>query len=415
MIIRDLSVVREIDMSGEPRRNEFCLGDISELMPSLREKYKGQVSLVYLDPPFRTGERFFSHVRVGEAEWRSGKGETSLTAYNDDMPAADYMQLMRDVLIGAREMLTDSGMLFLHIDWRMHPYLRLLGDEIFGSERFLNEIIWAYRSGGRSKKYFPRKHDVILMYSKTRDYDFHIADVAEVVPGGRDNNMKREIDADGRSYRTIRSNGRVYTYYDDEPVAPGDVWTDVSHLQQKDPQRTGYDTQKPLKLLERIIKCASREGDIVADFFVGSGTTAEAAHTLNRRFVVADKSPLALQTTRRRLKGAGCTYNVSGFEGEPYAFAEASDMGMAQKSVSLLEFTLEEGLWERDLQGLDAVDSWAAGYIRNGEFIACDSEIRSRKTPSLKGHLCVPLFEGDLAVRVSDILGRDFYYRIECR
>ncbi len=415
MTERDVSVVREVHMPFDSLCNEFYLGDISELLPDLREKYAEQVSLIYIDPPFRTGERFVSRVRVGEAEWRSGKGETDITAYTDDMPAADYMRLMRDALSGARDMLSNTGMLFLHIDWRMHPYMRLLGDEIFGSDRFLNEIIWAYRSGGRSKKYFSRKHDVILMYSKTRDYDFHISDVAEVVPGGRDNNMKRDIDSDGRSFRTIRSNGRVYTYYDDEPVAPGDVWTDVSHLQQKDPQRTGYDTQKPLKLLERIIKCASRKGDIVADFFVGSGTTAEAAHMLGRRFVVSDKSPLSLQTTRRRLKGTGCVYNVSPFEGEPRATVEARDMGMAQKVVELTGFALEEGLWERELAMLDAVDSWAAGYIRNGEFILCGSEVRSRKTPSLTGRLCVPLYEGDLAVRVSDILGRDFYYRVEKR
>ena len=131
---------------------------------------------------------------------------------------------------------------------------------MFGAEQFLNEIIWAYESGGRSKKTFSRKHDTVLMYAKTKKYRFDITRVPLDRQSKRRNHMARGIDENGRLYSYIRSNGKEYRYYDDEPVYPGDVWTDISHLQQRDPERTGYATQKPLKLLERLLRPVTNRG-----------------------------------------------------------------------------------------------------------------------------------------------------------
>ena len=122
--------------------------------------------------------------------------------------------------------------------------------------------------------------------------------------------MKRQVDEHGRAYRTIRSGGKTYTYYDDDPVYPGDEWTDVSHLQQKDPQRTGYDTQKPLALLNRIILCCTKENDLVADLFCGSGTTAVAAAQAGRRYLMLDSDERAHAVTRKRLLGTALTISV---------------------------------------------------------------------------------------------------------
>ena len=233
----------------------------------------GDVSLIYMDPPFRTGKQFERKARRGAADWEKGKHSISLPAYSDKLDREEYLSLLRRVLLCAKELLTEDGLIFIHVDYREHAHVRLLSDEIFGEDNFINEIIWAYESGGRSKNFFSRKHDIILLYAKSDQYDLHLDDVAELLAGDKKNHMARGIDEDGRTYRYIRSGGKTYRYYDDETVPPSDVWTDISHLQQKDPQRTGYATQKPLKLMERIVKCASRKGDTVL-LTVSSGPAA---------------------------------------------------------------------------------------------------------------------------------------------
>lgn len=413
MIQKIDTITREIHRAGEIAPScEYYVADAARLSGELRERLEGKVQLVYLDPPFQTGKSFQARVRVGAKEWKSGSGSLILPAYDDCLTREEYLKLMRTVLENAHALLRSDGLIFVHIDWRMHPYLRLMMDEIFGESNFLNEIIWTYHSGGNARRYFPRKHDVILMYAKTQSYDFHIEDVAEPAPGGRENHMKKHVDADGRVYRSIRSGGHVYTYYDDDPIVPDDVWTDVSHLQQKDPQRTGYDTQKPLRLLERIVKCASRPGDIVMDLFSGSGTTLEAAFRNGRRFIGGDLSPLALQLARRRTDGAACEYRREPCLGNPLCEIRSAG-GVAYTRVTLEAFLLEDGVLDRALNGLDAVDSWAAGYERAGVFHAYECEFRERHHPAISGVLDVPVFEGRLMARVSDVTGRDFFYRLE--
>ena len=390
-------------------QNEFHLGDAANVAGRLRESYEGKVNLVYLDPPFLTGKTFEARVRVGAKEWKSGRGSLTLSAYHDSLPREAYLDNMRAVLVNARALMASYALIFVHIDWRMHPYLRLLMDEIFGESNFRNEIIWAYQSGGSARRYFPRKHDVILMYSKTKDYDFHIQDVAEVVPGGRENHMKRHVDADGRVYRSIRSGGRVYTYYDDDPVVPGDVWTDVNHLQQKDPQRTGYDTQKPLKLLERIVRSSSRPGGLVMDLFVGSGTTADAAVKNGRRFLAADVNPLSMQLVRRRTDGAATLYAHEPFDGAPEIRARA-ESGIGFTAVRLEGFSSDDPTLP---EGMDAVDCWAAGYERDGVFYSYAEEARSREKPAPAFELAVPMYDGRLMLRVTDVKGRDYCGYVE--
>lgn len=412
MTERAYEVAQEFSRAQDsPSGNEFYLGDASAIAKSLNESYAGKVSLIYLDPPFQTGKRFDVRVRVGEGEWKTGRGSLVLEGYNDDLPRNEYLDMMRNVLTSAKSLLKSDGLIFVHIDYRMHPYLRILMDEIFGEFNFINEIIWSYHTGGCARRHFPRKHDVILLYSKTKDYSLHLKDVAEPNPDGRVNHMKKHVDADGRIYRSIRSGGRTYTYYDDDPVIPGDVWSDMSHLQQKDPQRTGYDTQKPLKLLERIVKCASRPGDIVMDLFAGSGTTLEAAHINGRKFIGADLNPLSMQTVHRRLNGAECLYRFMPFQGEPEAAARA-ERGVAFTRVTLKSFEIEPGFSDREFPGLDGVDSWAVGYMKNGLFHSFEREIRSHAKPRLTGVIEIPVYEGDLMMRVADVFGRYFFYHI---
>ena len=248
----------------------------------MRLKQEGiRVQLCCIDPPYRSGRNF--------------------GAYDDRTDAQDYYAMMRQVLQGIYEVLDDAGSIFVHIDERTHAHLRLILDELFGEENFRNEIIWAYRSGGRATGHFSRKHDVILYYVKSDKAYFDPMQDAQPRRDVRANHMKKGVDEEGRSYRTITSHGKEYRYYDDDLVPPSDVWDDIEHLQQKDPERTGYPTQKPQRLLERIIKCASREGDVVLDAFAGSGTTLAAARALGRGFVGMDESTQAAQTVKQRL------------------------------------------------------------------------------------------------------------------
>ena len=273
----------------------FFLARSEKQLPELIQTYGGKVQLIYLDPPFGTGDSFQRKEDI--------KGADNVPLFRDDMPEAEYLKWMRTILIGCHALLSPSGSLYLHIDWRMSAKLRLMLDDIFGQDNFMDEIIWAYRSGGRATRFFPRKHDTILFYRKSRRVYFNIAAVG--TPRGPEprNHMKQFVDQDGRVGFSIRTRGKVYTYYEDDLIYPTDVWTDIEHLQQKDRERLGYATQKPEALLERIILASSREGDLVCDLFSGSGTTAAVAAKAGRRFLAVDASPLALITMRKRLLG----------------------------------------------------------------------------------------------------------------
>ena len=406
MALTRVSVEKE-HVAGKGPKGTLYLGDVVEMLPKLVEKYAGTVKTLYLDPPFLTGKKFEMRGHVGEKEWKTGGSSLTVTAYHDLADREAYMKMMRVVLTESRKLLRDDGMVFLHIDYRMHAHLRILMDEIYGEDNLLNELIWMYQSGGRSTKHFSRKHDIILFYRKTKNYDFDITSVGVPRTETRHNHMRRHVDADGRVYRSIKSGGKIYTYYDDEPVPPGDVWDDVSHLQQKDPQRTGYDTQKPLRLLERIILCSAREGELVCDLFSGSGTTLAAAAGLNRDYLGVDKSRVALNTTRRRLLDTQLDVVACECEGDPDVQATLRN-GIAFYEVELTGYDPVYG--EVEFAGLDAVDNWSVGYLRDGVFVAESHALRTRRKPALPQRLELPVYEGEPAIRITDVYGRDFYY-----
>ena len=276
----------------------FFLARSEKQLPELIKAYGGKVQLIYLDPPFGTGDTF------------QRKEDKDIPLFRDDMPEGEYLKWIRTILTGCHALLSPSGSLYLHIDWRMSAKLRLMLDDIFGPDNFMDEIIWSYKSGGRATRFFPRKHDTILFYRKSRRVYFNIAAVG--TPRGPEprNHMKQFVDQDGRVGFSIRTRGKVYTYYEDDLIYPTDVWTDIEHLQQKDRERLGYATQKPEALLERIILASSRPGDLVCDLFSGSGTTAAVAVKHDRRFLAVDSSPLALITLRKRLLSAASSFTL---------------------------------------------------------------------------------------------------------
>jgi len=269
--------------------NRLIVGDRVDVLPALLHEFANRVDLIYIDPPFMTGRNFASY----SDRW------------GNDLDVS--LQWLYEAFIVLRRLLANDGSLYVHLDWRTTHYARVILDEVFGlapnaeGPGFKNEIIWHYQSGGRSRRSYARKHDTLLLYSKSSTYCFHGERIAERRGSQRRNHMRKQVADDGRVQWTIRSAGKLYTYGEEKVMTPSDVWSDISHLQQRDPERNGYATQKPAALLERIIMASSEENDLVLDCFCGSGVTPVVAGQLGRRWIACDQSPEAIRLTRERL------------------------------------------------------------------------------------------------------------------
>ena len=276
--------------------NRLILGERREVLAALLEEFAGRVDLIYSDPPFMTGRDFLS---------ASGTQLAYSDKWNNDLDT--YLLWLYETFTLHHRLLAESGSLYVHLDWRAVHYAKVMLDEIFGfspdgtGPGFKSEIIWHYQSGGRAQRWYARKHDPILFYTKSAHYCFHPERIGERRGTQKRNHMRKVQEAGGRVTWTIRSAGRLYTYDEDSLMTPADVWHDISHLHQKDPERNGYATQKPEALLQRILLASSETDDLVLDCFCGSGVAPVIAEQLGRRWVAADMSSLAIQLTRERL------------------------------------------------------------------------------------------------------------------
>jgi adenine-specific DNA-methyltransferase len=274
--------------------NRLIQGERASVLTALLAEFAGCVDLAYIDPPFMTGRNFMSGSTLAYSDkWR---GELDA-----------YVPWLATTLRLLQRLLAEDGCLYVHLDWRVAHYARVLLDEIFGanldghSAGFQNEIIWHYQSGGRATRRYARKHDSILFYSKSADYCFHGERIGEKRGTSQRNHMRKELDEHGQVNWSIKTHGRVYTYSEESRMTPADVWSDISHLHQRDPERNGYATQKPAALLERILLASSEPGDLVLDCFCGSGVTPAVAEQLGRRWLASDQGELAIASTRARL------------------------------------------------------------------------------------------------------------------
>lgn len=233
------------------------------------------VDMCYIDPPFFT-QRDFGQFND---KWKS-KGE--------------YLTYMELRLIEIHRVLKDTGSIFLHCDHHMSHHLRILLDEVFGEKNFRNEIVWCYRGGAISKKCFGKKHDLIFWYSKGSDWVFNVDEVR----------VEYSIDTQ-RRYRSKLNNIRKGVDYGEQSMHPKgkhpEDWITMQPIMGASKERTGYPTQKPEKLLERIIKCSTNKGDTVLDCFMGSGTTLAVAQKLKRKWIGGDINKEAIKIAKKRL------------------------------------------------------------------------------------------------------------------
>ncbi|MCX8051185.1 MAG: site-specific DNA-methyltransferase [Chlorobi bacterium] len=281
---------------------------LADNLDVLRTISSDSVDLIYIDPPFNTGkqqqrvqlrtEADPDGDRIGFGDKRYRTTVVARHAYEDSFD--DYLEFLRPRLEEARRILAPHGSLYLHCDYREAHYIKILLDRIFGRDAFINEIIWAYDYGGRSKRRWPAKHDTIFFYAKDPDRYFFDADAVERIPYMAPDLVGPEKAARGK--------------------LPTDVWWHTI-VPTNSREKTGYPTQKPLGILRRIIQASSRPGDLVLDFFAGSGTTGYAAWELGRRFLLVDNNPDALAIMAQRFAQVPDVEWVN-FDPTPYRAAD---------------------------------------------------------------------------------------------
>src|SRR5699024_9212659 len=293
--------------------NKIFWGDNLQVMSHLLKEFRGKVDLIYIDPPFDSKADYKKKIEVrGIRRTNTDSSNFEEKQYGDIWNNDEYLQFMYERLIILRELLSDTGSIYLHCDWHKNHHLRMLMDEVFGADSFVSEVIWnkGFR-GTEAKNNYQLYHDTIYFYTKGSNYTWN-----QQYEEYKDKNMSRynKVDEDGNRYALIkrrRTDGSVY-YGKSYPKKEGKRINDFFEIPYKDictvpilastsSERSGYPTQKPEELLEILIKTSSNPGDIVFDCFMGSGTTQNVAMKLGRKFIGADINLGAIQTTTKRL------------------------------------------------------------------------------------------------------------------
>jgi len=369
-------------------RNMLIWGDNKLIMSSLLKDFKGKIDLIYIDPPFDVGADFTMDIPIGDGKETVEKDQSTLemVAYRDmwGKGTDSYLHMMYERLLMMRELLNEEGSIYVHCDYRVNSFLKLILIEVFGSRDDVNrsEIIWKSSPGHSDAGHFGSSHNTILYFSKGMnviwnqlyqpyDTDYLDTHYQKIDPDGRrfeDDNLTayglqgggydytwkgqrklwrcpietmKKLDADGRIYYTKNGVARYKRYLDEMPGSPlSDLWTDLPRINSQALEKTGYDTQKPEALLERIILTSSNEGNLVADFFCGSGTTGAVAERLGRRWIMADLGRFAIHTSRKRMIDLQRRLHD---EGKPYRAFDVYNLGRYERQW-----------WQKErLQGAD--------------------------------------------------------------
>ena len=394
----------------EEWRNRLIWGDKKYVLPSLLSEFAGQVNLIYIDPPFDTGADFSFTATVpddpetpGDNSFRFTKEPSIIEqkAYRDTWGRGldSYLQWFYETAVLLHELLHENGSLYVHLDWHVSFYCKAILDEIFGKEGFVNEIIWKRQTAKgdvtQGATHMGRIHETIFLYTKSENYpwtmqfttydpDYVDAFYRHTDPDGRRYQLS-DITAPGgakeskgnpryeflgvtrfwrfskETMQKLYNDGRIVQtkpgtvprqkrYLDEMPGVPlQSLWLDIKPVQSQSAEALGYDTQKPKALLDRIIKLSSREGDLVLDCFCGSGTTAEVAEKLKRRWIACDLGRFATHTTRKRLLSIPgvrplVVQNLGKYERQLWAGAEFGE-GKGQKAAArqraYIEFILK--------------------------------------------------------------------------
>lgn len=336
--------------------NKIFWGDNLQVMSHLLREFRGKIDLIYIDPPFDSKADYKRQIKaknIGKAV--SDRTSFEEKQYGDIWINDEYLQFMYERFILMRELLSEKGCIYVHCDWHKSHHLRLILDEVFGQENFRNEIIWWYLWGGRGKTQWNSKHDNILFYSKSNSWTFNYMSVLDdhtLMTEG----SKNRLNYAGAMVTTKSESSEIPS----DKVLPSDTWY-IATINAMAKEKENYPTQKPEKLLEKIIIASSNPGDIVFDGFMGSGTTLAVAMRLGRRFVGADINLGAIQTTTKRLLSVAASlenraeikyigfevYNVNNYDffRNP---VEARDLLIEALEIQLFS---QSSIWDGELDG----------------------------------------------------------------
>jgi len=311
-------------IAGAGGENILAVCDNADLMKKLlyADGMEGKIDLIYIDPPFYSKSDYGSEIRLNSDQ---GVRLPSVrhTVYQDtwENGMEEYLSMLAFRFYLMKDLLSETGSLFVHLDWHVVHYVKVLLDEIFGEKNFVNEIVWHYKSGGVSKRYYARKHDTLLFYAKGSKYYF----------------SPQSEKSYNRGHKPYRFKG-VREYRDDlgwyTMVNMKDVWT-IDMVGRTAAERTGYATQKPEALISRILEGSTREGHLAADFFAGSGTLAAVAERMGRRWISCDIGKSAAGKAAKRLSAVGASYRI--FETPDSSYGGSLTIGIATKPHEVAE------------------------------------------------------------------------------
>jgi DNA modification methylase len=396
----DLSLISYTDSAAPDSPwggNSMLLGDNLEIMAAMLQANEESIDLIYADPPFLTGKAYSARIGRGEDSrkpdsWRTTRG------YRDTWrDGAEYLDMLYPRLQAMHRLLKPTGSLYLHLDWHASAYARIILDEIFGPDRLLNEIVWVYHGPSPIKSAFKRKHDTILLYSKTKDYTFN-ADAVRV-PYKESTIKTFESSAKaGFGKQPDLERGKV----------PEDWWyfPVVARLHS---ERTGYPTQKPEALMERMLLASSNPGELVADFFCGAGTFMSVAERHGRKWIGCDHIPLAMHTSYRRLLLEDREAAFSFWTASTHPLQSELDLecSVSQERPDELRLNNAFGSEDPPLNFPDDLVLWEVDFEYDGRtFHSQRQQVRGWRDGTLPLEMTIPPDSSSIAVRAVDAHGR---------
>jgi adenine-specific DNA-methyltransferase len=455
---------RTLDLfsSGRPAewRNRLIWGDKKYVLPALLDEFAGQVNLIYIDPPFDTGQDFSFNAKVNGEEFLKEPSVIEQKAYRDTWGRGldSYLQWFYETVVFLNELLNEKGSIYIHLDWHVSHYAKVILDNVFGSDKFVNEIVWKRSEAHSDSSAYGKVHDVVLLFRKgdtstwNKEFvpysdEFIIKQYRYTEEGTNRRYRSADLSASGlsgggymyewkgitRSWRCpletmlrYEKEGRLdytgkglvrYKYYLDEMqgLLIQDVWDDVNKIHHLADERLGYETQKPEAILERILKTSSNEGDLVLDCFVGSGTTAAVAEKLNRRWIAADLGRFAIHTTRKRLLSIPgvkpfIVQNLGKYERQLWQSAEFGEHA-EQRVLAYRNFILD--LYHaRPITGYNWLHGVKAGHLVH--IGAVDSPVSPGDVTQIAGEFKRAVGTGKDAPATNsvDVLGWDFAFEL---
>jgi len=372
--------------------NKLIWGDNKLILSSLKNgplreeiEKQGGLKLIYIDPPFDVGADFSMDIEIGNDTFTKRPNVLEELAYRDTWGkgADSFIAMIYERLVLMRDLLAEDGSIYVHCDWRMEAYIRNVLEEVFGRDRFMNTLVWlrdsAAKGAKKTSKQWSREGDSIIVFRKSDKATYNTVYKDELAdtqlreymyedPDGRKFKKVTLGDYSEKSIQTFREQNLIYKtksgreykkyYLDEAKFAIGSIWTDIVNLSKGQHEQLGYPTQKPQALLERIIQASSNEGDLIADFFCGSGTTAAVAEKLGRKWITSDLGKFAIHTTRKRLIGVQRQLKA---ENKPYRAFEILNLGRYERqhyigvNPNLREAEKQKQLEEKEAAFLDLI------------------------------------------------------------